>query len=122
MKTKKSRDPWGQLTVVDLYSCEKKLLTTPAVIKKFPTELCKLIKMKLYGKPVFKRLGKGRLEGYSLMQFIETSTIILHMDEFDNRAFIDIFSCKKFNGKTAVAFAKKYFKAKKAIHKTIYRG
>jgi S-adenosylmethionine/arginine decarboxylase-like enzyme len=78
--------------------------------------------MKLYGKPILKRFGEGGLEGYSLMQFIETSTIIMHMDEVGDRAFIDIFSCKKISDKTALAFTKKYFKAKGVSHKTIYRG
>ena len=46
------------------------------------------------------------------MQFIETSSITVHCDEFGNRAFIDIFSCKKYDHKPVVIFSKKYFKAK----------
>jgi len=77
--------------------------------------------MKPNGKSRVKRFGKGKLNGISAFQFIETSSISIHFDETENRAFIDIFSCKDFNGKRAEQFSKSYFKAVKSSLKEIIR-
>ena len=83
--------------------------------QKFVADLIKKIKMKAWGPCICKKLGKGSLEGHSALQFIETSTIVVHMDDkMGDRAFIDVFSCKFFNPSQVEKFAKKYFKAKKS--------
>ncbi len=56
-----------------------------------------------------------------MVQLIETSNIIVHLDEFENKAFIDIFSCINFDSKEARDFSKDYFGAKKVKCKTIFR-
>lgn len=113
---------WGQLLVLNLYNCENKIFKSQEKLKKFCLELCKKIQMNPYGNPLIKRFGKGELEGYSLMQFIETSSITIHADEFVNRVFIDIFSCKEFDAKKVEEFSKEFFKAKKAKGKCIFRS
>jgi len=90
-------------------------------LKRFGLELCKVIEMIPYGKPIVKRFGKGDLEGYSMIQLIETSNIAVHLDEFENKAFIDIFSCKNFDSKKAEKFSADYFKSKKFDSETIFR-
>ena len=111
----------GQLTVIDLNGCDKKLVRDRKTLSLFGVELCKILKMAPYGKPIVKRFGKGKLRGYSLVQLIETSNICVHLDEFENKAFIDIFSCEDFISAKAKNFSKSYFKAKKAKCKTIFR-
>ena len=105
---------WGRSCNVNLHGCDNNLLTNPKAIEKFIYQLCKVLKMKRHGPTRIDRFGTGKLKGWSAMQFIETSSITLHCDEFGNRAFIDIFSCKKYNPKPCVSFCKKYFKAKGA--------
>lgn len=78
--------------------------------------------MKPHWEPIVDRFWTWDLEWYSMMQFIETSSITVHLDEFWNRAFIDIFSCRKFDWKKATKFSQKYFDAKKTTHQTIYRA
>ncbi len=112
---------WGQLMSINLYGCEYSLLTNPKKLKKFCIELCKEINMMPFGRPIIKRFGKGKLEGYSLMQFIETSSITIHLDEIGLRAFIDIFSCKTFDVNKAKKFSKSFFKAKKINYRNLYR-
>lgn len=112
---------WGQLMSIDLSECEYDLLTNKKKLAEFCPKLCKKIKMIPFGKPIVKRLGKGRLEGYSAMQFIETSSVTVHLDEFGLRAFIDIFSCKTFNVRKARDFCKSFFKAKKVKCRNFYR-
>ena len=103
---------WGLMAVMNLYDCDPASISDPVSIKKFAVELCELIKMKRYGETLINRFGEGQLEGYSMMQFIETSSITAHFDEEKNRAFIDVFSCKHFNPEEALDFSSKFFKAK----------
>ena len=104
--------PWGQMLSIDLGKCPYSLLTNPKKLKEFSEKLCKEIKMIPHGKPMIDRFGYGKLEGYSMMQFIETSTITVHLDEVGMRAFIDIFTCKRFDAEKAKKFCKNFFKAK----------
>jgi len=115
------KDVWGQLLSVDLRGCEHSFLTSPEKLKEFSKRICKEIDMIPFGEPIIKRFGEGSLEGYSMIQFIMTSSITVHLDEIDNRAFIDIFSCKRFNIKKAKEFCKTFFKAKTMKHTNLYR-
>ena len=112
---------WGKLASINLYDCNEKKIKNKKEIRKFVYELCKLIKMKKIGPTKIKRFGKGNLKGYSVMQFISTSSITIHFDEEKNRAFIDIFSCKAFNSKVAEKFSKDFFNAKKARTRVLSR-
>jgi S-adenosylmethionine/arginine decarboxylase-like enzyme len=111
----------GQLTIINLRECDKNLVSNRNVLRNFCLELCNVIKMKAYKTPIIKKFGKGKLLGYSAVQLIETSSIVVHLDEFENKAFIDIFSCKKFDSKKALGFSKKFFKSNKYSFKTIIR-
>jgi len=112
---------WGKLASINLYECDSELIKNKRYIRKFVKELCKEINMKTYGKLLIKRFGKGKLNGISALQFIETSSITLHFDETQNRAFIDIFSCKDFNENKSEKFSKNFFKAKSSSKKVLIR-
>lgn len=99
---------------INLYHCHPRYLKTPKKIRQFIIELCRLIGMRRHGPALIERFAEGELEGYSALQFIETSSITLHFDELKNRAFIDIFTCKYFSFREAERFAKKFFAAKKS--------
>jgi S-adenosylmethionine/arginine decarboxylase-like enzyme len=105
---------WGKLASIDLVGCNDRI-SKPYDIRRFCNILCKKIKMKRYGPIHLKRFGVGKLEGYSFMQFIETSSITAHFEEQQNpkKAFIDIFSCKDFDEKEAAEFCKTFFGADK---------
>lgn len=118
----KPEKEWGKVVLVNLNNCDKNILKSEEKLKPFASELCKLIKMKSYGPTILKRFGQGELEGYSLMQFIETSSITAHFDEFGGRAFIDVFSCKDFDEKKVLEFSKKYFNAKGGNCKVVLRS
>ncbi|MFA6519174.1 MAG: S-adenosylmethionine decarboxylase [Candidatus Shapirobacteria bacterium] len=112
---------WGKSTSIDLFGCDLKLISKPQPIKKFVSGIIKKINMTAHGPCYIERFGQGNLEGLSAMQFIETSSITVHCDEPQCRAFIDIFSCKDFDEKKAQKFAVSYFKAKTSKAKTTYR-
>ena len=113
---------WGKSAIIDLYDCNERI-KTPERIKEFIDKLCIKINMKKHGPLYLERFGEGKLEGYSCMQFIETSSITAHFEEQQTptKAFIDIFSCKDFDEKKALIFCKSFFGAKKAKLKTIIR-
>jgi S-adenosylmethionine decarboxylase len=113
--------PWGKSTSINLYGCKKSILKNPVAIKKFIAQVIKKIDMIAHGPTLIERFGEGELEGYSAMQFIETSSITIHCDEVGGRAFIDIFSCKDFESDIAKLFASKFFDAKQAVAITIDR-
>ena len=111
---------WGKLTIMNLYECNEKIRNKKE-IKTFIHKLCALIEMKKVGPTRVKKFGKGDLKGYSAFQFIETSSITCHFDEIQNRAFIDVFSCKDFNAQKTTNFAKEFFGATNTKVKLLIR-
>jgi S-adenosylmethionine/arginine decarboxylase-like enzyme len=105
---------WGMLASFDLYECKPEHIRRPEKIREFIFKLCSAIKMKRFGEPLIKKFGAGDLLGYSALQFIETSSITLHFDETENRAFIEIFSCKFFDPEKARDFCFRFLRAKKS--------
>ncbi len=65
--------------------------------------------MTAHGPLMLERFGEGDLEGWSAMQFIETSSITLHADEVSGRCFVNVFSCRPFDPGTAAAVAVEHF-------------
>ena len=114
---------WGLLGSISLYGCTKEKITTPAIFKEFIAALTKEIDMKAYGEPLIEKFAEGHLEGYSVLQFIETSSITIHFDDkIGDRAFIDIFSCKYFDADKAKEFCKNFFDAKEAKCASLLRN
>lgn len=113
--------PWGKTLSINLFGCDLAVISNPASIKKYIRDVIIVVNMKAYGPVHIDRFGIGKLEGYSAMQFIETSSITVHCDEPDRRTFIDIFSCKNFDSKKAAHFSKTYFGARKMKYVTLIR-
>jgi S-adenosylmethionine decarboxylase len=67
------------------------------------------IGMRAHGPLMIDRFGDEELEGWSALQFIETSSITIHADEVFGRCFIDVFSCRPFDADAAAAIAVEHF-------------
>jgi S-adenosylmethionine/arginine decarboxylase-like enzyme len=93
------------LAAIDLHGCERHRLADPISIHAFVPSLIEAIGMRAHGPLRLERFGDGQLEGWSAMQFIETSSITIHADEFAGRCFIDVFSCRAFDPEVAAAVA-----------------
>jgi len=117
----REKNYWGQLTAVDLFNCNSDLKSAEK-LKGFSLKLCEEIEMKPFGEPRVERFGEGDMEGLSLIQFIETSTIVVHLDEVGKRVFIDIFSCKEFDSRVAEEFCRNFWGAEIVKIKTVFRG
>ncbi len=115
---------WGKSVAIDLLDCPHEMIDNKDTVLDFIQKVIKYIDMKAHGPTYIERfgeIGKHPGPGYSAMQFIETSSITIHCDEFDNRVFIDIFSCKDFDADAAAQFSKEYFKAKEIKYTPLER-
>jgi S-adenosylmethionine/arginine decarboxylase-like enzyme len=101
--------PWGMMAVIDLHDCDRARLADPDAIRRFVPDVIDAIDMVPHGPLHLERFGEGELEGWSAMQFIETSSLTIHADEFSGRCYVDVFSCKSFEPELAAAIAVKHF-------------
>jgi S-adenosylmethionine/arginine decarboxylase-like enzyme len=104
-----SPTPWGVLAAIDLRDCAVERLADPECIRCFVADLVHGIGMRAHGPTLLDRFGQGELEGWSAMQFIETSSVTVHADEVDGRCFVDVFSCRPFDPDVAMAIARQWF-------------
>jgi S-adenosylmethionine decarboxylase len=100
---------WGTLAAIDLHGYDRGTLADPDRIRRFVPALIDAIGMRAHGPLRLERFGTGELEGWSAMQFIETSTIVVHADEVAGRCFVDVFSCRPFDADLAAAVAVDHF-------------
>jgi S-adenosylmethionine/arginine decarboxylase-like enzyme len=100
-----ANSPWGMLAAIDLHGCDRARLADPDSIRRFVPRVIDAIGMRAHGPLLLDRFGDQALEGWSALQFIETSSITVHADETCGRCFIDIFSCRPFAGEEAAAIA-----------------
>ena len=114
---------FGWELVLDLYGCNKQKISGEETIKKFAEELCRVIDMKPYGEPITPYFGENQkhTKGYSLLQFIETSSITGHFSENTGAVYLNIFSCKEYDVETAENFCKDYFDADSVRSRFIVR-
>ncbi len=109
---KEDTAPWGLLTSLDIYGCNPEIIRDSEKIKQYVIELCDLIGMKRFGDCQLVHFGKEeRVEGYSMIQLIETSLISGHFANLTNAAYIDIFSCKPYEPEEVSHFSKEFFQA-----------
>ena len=101
--------PWGMMAVIDLHDCDRSRLADPDAIRRFVPDVIEAIDMVPHGPLRLERFGEGELEGWSAMQFIETSSITIHTVEASARCFVDIFSCRPFDPDVAAAIAVAHF-------------
>lgn len=107
---------FGYELVMDLSDCDLSVMSSKKRLTEYVNKLCKLIKMKKYGKVQLPYFGleKPQTKGYSLLQFIETSSITGHFSEYWRKSYINIFSCKPYNHRLAANFTKEFFGSKHA--------
>jgi S-adenosylmethionine/arginine decarboxylase-like enzyme len=106
------RRAFGWQLRLQLAGCRTSIIESQGRCATWARELCREIGMTPYREPIVARFGVGDLEGITLVlvQRLTTSAIVLHCDPPDS-AFVDVFSCKEFDPKTAADFSVAYFGA-----------
>jgi len=114
---------FGYELILDLSDCDLETISSKERLKKYAKELCKVIDMKPYKEPILAYFGENKphTKGYSLVQLIETSSIVGHFSELWKTAYINIFSCKTFDPEVAKKFTKEFFSAKRIKNRFIIR-
>lgn len=116
-------EEFGQELILNLYDCSPEVIRSRKKLQVFVDRLCKLIKMKKYGRTLIPHFGHDNpiTAGYSLVQLIETSSITGHFSELWNSVYLNVFSCKSFDADKAAQFAKQFFGAKRIKKRVIPR-
>ncbi len=114
---------FGYELILDLHDCDFEVMRSRIKLKEYVDKLCPLIDMVKYGSTLLKYFGtnKPHTKGYSLLQFIETSSITAHFSEHWRISYINIFSCKPFNPIMAKKFTKEFFKASRVKARFLVR-
>lgn len=112
------RPVYGQELILDLHGCDI-LQFTRTNIERYFVELCRLINMERcelhfwddLDVPEDERQTDPKTKGTSAVQFIITSSVVIHALDLMQTAFVNIFSCKAFDMDKAAAFTAKWFAA-----------
>jgi S-adenosylmethionine decarboxylase len=107
---------YGLELILDLHDCDATRFTR-SVIEGFFGELCDLIDMEAcdmhfwddVGVPEEEQQTLPKTKGTSAVQFILTSTIVIHTLDLMKAAYVNIFSCKEFDTDEAAKFTAKWF-------------
>ena len=121
-------DNYGQELILDLHECDTSRFNRRDIEQYF-VELCKLIDMDrcdLYfwddvGVPPGEQQTDPKTKGTSAVQFILTSTIVIHTLELRRSAYVNIFSCKDFNSDDAKTFTVNWFGSSDHVAKLVSR-
>ena len=116
MTTTVQADHYGLELVLDLHDCDSSTFTRTD-IERFCEELCEMIDMERcdlhfwddLGVPEEDQQTDPKTRGTSAVQFILTSTIVIHTLDLMKAAYINIFSCKKFDTDVAAQFTAGWF-------------
>ncbi|MBU4001885.1 MAG: S-adenosylmethionine decarboxylase [Proteobacteria bacterium] len=119
----KEKAAFGWELIMDLYDCDSGSISNEKKIQHFAKELCKMLDMKPYGEPLTAYFGENSENGrgYSLVQFIETSSITGHFSESNRAAYINLFSSRSYDPDQAEKFTRSYFSAKRMSSRFIIR-
>ena len=111
-------ESYGQELILDLHDCDSSRFTRHDIQDYFE-KLCALIEMERcdlhfwddIGVPETERQVQPKTKGTSAVQFILTSTIVIHTLDMLNSAYVNIFSCKTFDTDKAATFTVNWFKS-----------
>lgn len=111
--------PYGFELIMDLHDCNVSTFSKES-LEEYLVKLCKAIDMqrcKLYFWDdmdilVEERPTSPHTKGVSAVQFIVTSSIVIHALHLLEAVYVNIFSCKSFDREIAEQLTREWFGAK----------
>jgi len=109
---------FGKELIIDLHNCAG-LPTTRDELRRFFKRLCdEVLDMEradlhfwdYEDDPEGYDAAADHLKGISACQFISTSNIVIHTVDVQKKVFLNVFSCKNFEGTKVIEFAKDWFR------------
>jgi S-adenosylmethionine decarboxylase len=114
---------WGKHLVADVKACNISRATDPEYIRWFTKELVRMIEMVPHGEPQVVHFADGTdLAGWTVIQLIETSSIMGHFIDMNGDLYLDIFSCKNFEGQVVIDLLNSCFAPEDIKWHVIYRN
>ena len=112
-------DKYGVELILDLHGCDASKFTRESIQLYFE-QLCDLIDMQReelffwddVNVPEEERQTSPHTQGTSAVQFILTSSIVIHALDQLEAVYINIFSCKAYDPKVAENFSVEWFSAR----------
>jgi hypothetical protein len=111
---------WGKEIALDA-RCDKDKVNDPSILTAFLKELVIRVGMKAYKEPQIELFGEGGLYGYSALQWIHTSNIVLHTT-LDGQLYLNLFSCKTFDELIVEKCVIDFFGGEVDFSETTFRG
>lgn len=122
LEKEETQEYWGISANIDLYNCDLALMQNEDAIREFVRLLCDRIKMRRYGETQVVFFGdEPRVQGFSMMQLIETSLVSAHFADASRTIYLDVFSCAPYEPEDAAKFTAEYFKASEYKVNVTYR-
>lgn len=111
--------PYGFELIIDLHGCDASTFNRESLDGYFE-KLCKAIDMQKceryfwddVGLPEEEKQTSPHTKGSSAVQFILTSSIVIHTLDLLEAVYVNVFSCKEFDEKIAEKITKEWFDAK----------
>ena len=111
--------PYGHELILDLHGCDASTFNRDSLQDYFTT-LCDAIDMEACDLHFWDDVGVApeeqqtspRTKGTSAVQFILTSTVVVHTLDLMEAVYINIFSCKEFDKDVAEKLTVEWFDAK----------
>lgn len=121
-------EKYGVELILDLHGCDVATFTRPSITRYFE-QLCELIDMKRetlvfwddLDVPEEDKQTSPHTQGTSAVQFILTSSIVIHTLDQLRAVYINMFSCKEFDPKLAEQFTVEWFAASDCTARYIER-
>lgn len=119
---------YGKELILDLHGCNVAMFNRKDIEKYF-IALCTLIDMEYEdlhfwdyeGDPEGYEKAPSHLKGTSAVQFIKTSSVVLHSLDDLGKAFINVFSCKDFDDAEVRSFTEAFFGGRVAHFQVVER-
>lgn len=116
---KKSGKPYGFELIMDLHGCNVSTFNRTSLDGYFE-KLCKainMVKCERYfwddvGVPLKERQSSPHTKGTSAVQFILTSSIVVHALDLLQVVYVNVFSCMPFDKNVAEKLTKEWFRSK----------
>ncbi len=115
---------YGVESIMDIHKCDTSLFTKENLLE-YVKEVTQRSGMTVYGEPFVwdaMKYEEDHLNGISVLQWIMTSSIVIHSMNKTGVIFINIFSCKEFDVDMIANFSKEFFQGQTMDLRTIKRG
>ena len=111
---------YGQQLLLDAHGCAIELRRLSAIVE-FLRVMPTRVGMRPYGSPIVERFGEGEEVGFSGVQLLYNSAVVLHTNEKYLDLYLDVFSCRNFDIDVAISEVRSTFRPEAISHKCLYR-